>query len=93
MDQVVAPYDGALVQLIIGDKGSYLYLGFGVPISHNEDAAQAVSVALELANLPEPLSFITDVQIGLAYGQMWVGAYGGSAHRTYGAIGDKTKTR
>jgi CheY-like chemotaxis protein/class 3 adenylate cyclase len=90
VDKVIMPYDGSLIQLIVGDKGSYLYIVFGAPVSHNDDAAQAVSAALELAAPPASLVYITDIQIGLAYGQMRVGAYGGNAQRTYGAIGDKT---
>ncbi len=90
VDEVIARYDGALFQLIVGDKGSYLYIVFGAPIAHNDDATQAVLAALELAAPPESLDYITDIQIGLAYGQMRVGAYGSALQRTYGAIGDKT---
>ena len=90
VDQAITPYNGALLQLIVGDKGSYLYIVFGAPVAHNDDATQAVSAALALATPPESLAYITDIQIGLSYGQMRVGTYGGSAHRTYGAIGDKT---
>jgi len=90
VDKVIARYYGALSQLIVGDKGSYLYIVFGAPIAHNDDATQAVLAALELAAPPESLAYITDIQIGLAYGQMRVGAYGGTSQRTYGAIGDKT---
>gem|GEM_PF-437383 len=90
VEKVIARYDGALFQLIVGDKGSYLYIVFGAPIAHNDDATQAVLAALELAAPPESLAYITDIQIGLAYGQMRVGAYGGTSQRTYGAIGDKT---
>src|SRR5688572_31163310 len=35
VDDVIARYDGALSQLIVGDKGSYLYIVFGAPIAHN----------------------------------------------------------
>jgi class 3 adenylate cyclase len=90
VEKVIALHNGTLIQLIVGDKGSYLYIVFGAPIAHNDDAIQAVSTALELATPPETFDYITDLQIGLAYGQMRVGAYGGSSHRTYGAIGDKT---
>jgi class 3 adenylate cyclase len=90
VEKVITQYDGALFQLIVGDKGSYLYIVFGAPIAHNDDATQAVLAALELATPPESLAYITDIQIGLAYGQMRVGAYGGTSQRTYGAIGDKT---
>lgn len=90
VDQVIARYDGALIQLIVGDKGNYLYIVFGAPVSHHDDPVRALSAALELADLPKSLAFITDIQIGLTRGQMRVGTYGSSAHRTYGAIGDKT---
>jgi len=90
VDRVIAPYDGALVQLIVGDKGSYLYIVFGAPVAHKDDAIQAILAALDLAAPPETLAYITDIQIGIAYGQMRVGAYGSPTQRTYGAIGDKT---
>ncbi len=90
IEKILRPYDGAIIQLIVGDKGSYLYIVFGAPIAHNDDTIKAVSAALELAALPKSLAYITNIQIGLANGQMRVGAYGGSSHRTYGAIGDKT---
>jgi class 3 adenylate cyclase len=90
VEQVIAPHKGSIIQLTVGDKGSYLYVVFGAPVAYPDDAPQAVSAALELAAPPESLAYITNIQIGLAYGQMRVGAYGGSSHRTYGAIGDKT---
>ncbi|HSR20097.1 MAG TPA: cache domain-containing protein [Anaerolineales bacterium] len=90
VEQVIAPYEGSIIQLTVGDKGSYLYAVFGVPVAHPDAPARAVRAALELAKPPKRLSYITDIQIGLAYGQMRVGAYGGSSHRTYGAIGDRT---
>lgn len=90
VEETIAPFNGALIQLTVGDKGSYLYIVFGAPIAHKDDAVQAVSAALELAKPPGSLAYISHLQIGLAYGQMRVGAYGGSTQRTYGAIGDKT---
>jgi class 3 adenylate cyclase len=90
VEQVIAPYKGSIIQLTVGDKGSYLYVVFGAPIAHKDDAVHAVLAALELAAPPDSLSYIKKIQIGLTYGQMRVGAYGGSTHRTYGAIGDQT---
>jgi class 3 adenylate cyclase len=87
---ILARYDGALLQLTIGDKGSYLYAAFGAPIAHEDDAARAVAAALDLQSSLMELGFINDIQIGLAYGQMRAGAYGSPAHRTYGVLGDKT---
>ncbi|MBX3081110.1 MAG: AAA family ATPase [Anaerolineae bacterium] len=81
-------YEGTLLQVSIGDKGSYLYIGFGAPIAHEDDALRAVSVALELRQRTGTLSFIQSVQIGIAQGIMRVGSYGGSLSRTYGVLGD-----
>jgi len=90
VQSVVARHDGALLQITMGDKGSYLYASFGAPVAHYDDAGRAVRAAQELQFLPPELSFITGIQIGLAHGQMRAGTYGGAAHRTYGVMGDKT---
>src|SRR5262249_30986053 len=38
VQQVIAQYDGVLLQLTVGDKGSYLYAAFGAPTAHEDDA-------------------------------------------------------
>ncbi len=82
-------YDGTLIQLTIGDKGSYLYAAFGAPVAHEDDPLRAVSAAQELLRLSSSTSNdIVDVQIGVTHGRMRTGAYGSSAHRTYGVLGD-----
>ncbi len=86
---LLARYDGALLQLIIGDKGSYLYAAFGAPIAHEDDARRAVLAALELHAPPPDLDFIRAVQIGISQGRMRTGAYGGATRRTYGVLGDE----
>jgi class 3 adenylate cyclase len=90
VEQVVDQHEGALLQITVGDKGSYLYIAFGVPVAHADDATRAVAAALELQSPSAELSYITGIQIGIGYGQMRAGAYGSPAQRTYGAIGDKT---
>ncbi len=86
----VARYDGCLLQVTMGDKGNYLYVEFGAPIAHDDDAVRAVSAASDLRVLPAHLSFIRDVRIGVAYGQMYTGSAGNDARRTYTVVGDKT---
>lgn len=86
---ILARYDGYLLQLTVGDKGSYLYSAFGAPIAHEDDAVRAVSAAVELRTLPASLSFIENVQIGISQGQIYTGAYGGNMRRTYGVMGDE----
>ncbi|MBX2998908.1 MAG: tetratricopeptide repeat protein [Caldilineaceae bacterium] len=89
VQQIVHRYEGALIQLTTGDKGSYLYVAFGAPIAHDDDSRRALAVALELRNLPNDLSFIKRVRIGISQGRMRVGAYGSETRRTYGVLGDE----
>ena len=84
---VLARYEGHLLQLTMGDKGSYLYAVFGAPIAHEDDPARAVAAAFTLRQLPAELQFIQDLQIGISRGQMHAGAYGGLQRRTYGVLG------
>jgi len=85
---VVARYDGTLMQLTVGDKGSFVYIAFGAPIAHENDARRGVSAALELRDLPADLAYIHSLQIGISQGMMRTGAYGGETRRTYGVLGD-----
>ncbi len=87
VQDVVARYDGALLQLTMGDKGSYLYTVYGAPIAHEDDSARAVSAALELRSPPAALNYIRGTQIGLSQGRMRVGDYGAPTQRTYGVMG------
>ncbi len=90
VQQVLARYEGFILQMTIGDKGSYLYTAFGAPIAHDDDSTRAVAAGLQLSNMPDELSFISSVQIGISQGRMRTGAYGGNARRTYGVIGEET---
>ena len=85
---ICARYEGTLLQLTIGDKGSYLYAAFGAPVAHEDDAVRATSVALEVRRAATALDFISELQIGLSQGRLRAGAYGGQARRTYGVHGD-----
>jgi CheY-like chemotaxis protein/predicted metal-dependent HD superfamily phosphohydrolase len=87
---VVHHHQGMLLQLTVGDKGSYLYATFGAPVAHEDDEVRAVQAALALQAMPPELDFVTGVQIGLARGRMRTGAYGSTTQRTYGVLGDKT---
>ncbi len=86
---ILAHYEGYLIQLTTGDKGSYLYAAFGAPLAHGDDAARAVAASLELRTPPSDLDFITGVQIGLSQGRMRAGPYGSSTRRTYGVQGSE----
>jgi class 3 adenylate cyclase/tetratricopeptide (TPR) repeat protein len=95
VQNVLAPYEGYLIQLTTGDKGSYLYATFGAPLAHDDDPDRAVAAALEFQSLPSAPDVIgipfapTDVQIGISQGRMRTGPYGGPTRRTYGVLGDE----
>jgi class 3 adenylate cyclase len=52
---IVARYEGTLIDLNIGDKGSYLYINFGAPLAHEDNADRAATAALALRDQPENL--------------------------------------
>jgi len=86
---IVSYYEGFLIQLTMGDKGSYLYATFGAPIAHENDAARAAAAALELRDLPAQLPFLQPVQIGVSQGLTHSGAYGSPIRRTFGVMGNE----
>jgi class 3 adenylate cyclase/tetratricopeptide (TPR) repeat protein len=89
VQSVLACYDESYLRLTVGDKGSYLFAAFGVPLAHDDDAARAVAVALELRSPPEGMDFIRDVQIGLSQGRIWAGACGSSRRCAYDMMGSE----
>jgi predicted ATPase/class 3 adenylate cyclase len=84
---VIKSFDGSLLQLTIGDKGSYFYAAFGAPVAHDDDADRAVAAGLALRK-PD-LGYITGVHIGISQGRMRAGPYGGETRRTYGVLGEE----
>ncbi len=89
VQNVLAQYKGYLLQVTIGEKGSFLYAAFGAPLAHDDDPSRAVGAALELRSLPAELGFEDQAQIGISRGRMWTGAYGSPTRRTYGVLGDE----
>src|SRR6185436_16405792 len=57
VQNVLARYGGTLIQLSIGEKGSYLYAAFGAPAAHEDDARRAAVAALDLRAPPAELGF------------------------------------
>jgi predicted ATPase/class 3 adenylate cyclase len=88
VQQIAARYEGTLIDLSLGDKGSYLYLAFGALVAHDDEAARAVAAAVDLRQPPPELAFASRPQIGLAWGQLRTGAYGSPQRLTYGALGN-----
>lgn len=87
--QVITSYEGFLLQVTIGDKGSYFYATFGALYAHDDDPARAVAAALDLQTPPPDCPFIQSVQIGITHGRAYAGAYGGRTRHTYGVLGDE----
>ena len=86
---IVEQYQGTFTDLNIGDKGSYIYITFGAPVSHENNAEHAALAALDLRRPPAALAYIGPNQIGISQGRMRTGVYGGAGHRTYGVLGDE----
>lgn len=89
VEEVLLRYEGSLLQVTIGDKGSYLYAAFGAPVAHDDDTIRAVTAAFILQSPPPDIPHIGSVQIGMGRGQMRTGAYGSQKRRTYGVLGEK----
>ncbi len=81
---ILAAYDGHLVDLTMGDKGSYLFAAFGALRTHEDDARRAVTAALALQSQD---GVADSLSIGIAHAQVYVGAYGCAARRTFGIVG------
>jgi predicted ATPase/class 3 adenylate cyclase len=86
--QIAARHGGTLLDLTIGDKGSYVYVNFGVFSTYEDDARRAANAALELRDATRQLDFLLPLQIGMTQGVLRVGPYGGQTRKTFGALGD-----
>lgn len=89
LQRVIADLGGTLVQITIGDKGSFAYAAFGAPSANEDDTARALAAAIQVRDSPPQIREIAgDVQVGVTRGTMRTGAYGGLTRRTYGILGD-----
>lgn len=88
LQSVTLEYDGTLLSVAIGDKGSYAFVAFGALIAHEDDAIRAVKVACQVRELAGQLPYLQPVQIGLSRGVQYVGVYGGATRRTFSILGD-----
>lgn len=86
---VASAYGGNLLDLIIGDKGSYIYFAFGAPVAHQNEVERALRVALTLRTPPPSLSWVRHIGIGMTQGTLRTGLYGCSSRHTYGVLGDE----
>lgn len=84
---IVAQHSGHLLQLTIGDKGSYVYIVWGAPTATEDDIQAALAASLDIQQIPQTLPFINNIQIGMSQGRVHAGAYGHPNRRTYGVLG------
>lgn len=75
---------GHLLEIIVGDKGSYLYAAFGATVAHEDDTERALmAVRRIMAGDHEA----TGIAAGISAGVALCGVYGTSERRNYGALG------
>jgi class 3 adenylate cyclase/tetratricopeptide (TPR) repeat protein len=89
VQHVLGRFDALLVDVTVGDKGTYLYASFGAQAAHEDDAARAAAAALELRVSPPELDFVKSVRIGISRGTMRAGTVGGGSRRAYAVLGDE----
>ena len=85
----IRPYEGSMLQLTIGDKGSNLLIVFGAPIAHDDDIARAIAAGLDLREIPQELAFIQKPKTGISQGIVWAGACGSRQRCIYTVMGDE----
>lgn len=88
MQARVKRFGGTFFQISIGDKGSYAYINIGALGLHEDDCRRAVKLALALREAAQSLGFIAPLQIGITQGIMFIGWYGASTRKSFGAQGD-----
>lgn len=89
VQRVLTRYEGYLIDLSMGDKGSHLYIVFGALQAHENDPVRAVAAAWELQNPPTECGFVQGIRIGISRGRMRCGVTGASSYRTYGVHGNE----
>ncbi|MEA2267007.1 MAG: hypothetical protein QOE27_2590, partial [Solirubrobacteraceae bacterium] len=82
-------YGGTLWNIAVDAKGSYLCVGFGAPLAHDDDPLRAAAAALVLRAPPAAAGAVEVGGIGLARGRLYAGPYGGVTRRTFGLQGSK----
>ena len=86
VQQAVHDLGGHLLDIVVGDKGSYLYATFGAISAHEDDPHRAVIAARRIV-AGSVDDAITGMAAGLSQGMTLCGVYGGNERRTYGVLG------
>lgn len=88
--KMLAQYGGYLLQITVGDKGSYALASTSATMAHEDDALRAVAATRALLALPPELSYITGLKAGISWGTMLVGAYGSDKRHVFSQQGSET---
>ncbi|MBP7998429.1 MAG: AAA family ATPase [Chloroflexi bacterium] len=89
VQRVLARYEGYLIDLSMGDKGTHLYAVFGALKAHENDPVRAVAAAEELLHPLLECHCIRDIRIGISRGRMRCGVTGSQSRKTYGVHGNE----
>ncbi len=87
--QTVTRFEGTLLRVLTGDKGSGLHITFGAPDQHPNDIERALRCALTLRDDPKRPDFIVSQKIGLASGLIFTAAIGSPERREYTVVGNE----
>ncbi len=83
----LARYEGLMLQLSIGDKGSSFYGAFGAIVGHEDDPVRAVAAASALIEESAGLGVVEHVRVGINRGRVYAGTYGSQERFTFGLLG------
>lgn len=80
---------GAVHELSVGEKSTYLYLVFGAPISNTDDCSRSLQAAALLRDSPLLSKLGIKTKIGLSRGRVFTGICGSRARSCYAVLGDE----
>lgn len=82
-------YGGTFSRVELGDKGWFIALWFGAPLSYEDDVARAVKCLFALREkFPQEHSQVLQWRAGLTYGLVWAGIRGAACRGEYTLFGD-----
>ena len=85
VQRIATSHDGVVIDITVGDKGSYLFVAFGAVRAVENSERQALETIAELRQFG--IAELAEASIGVSQGQVYAGLYGSKLRRTFGAIG------
>lgn len=87
IQQIVKTHNGFVIKLTIDDKGSYVMCTFGAPLAHEAQVQHSLAAALQIKAESSSFPFIAQIQMGIAEGELLVGAFGSAKRAAYDVLG------